>query len=67
MKWDWRPITEAPKDASIIAVDARSGFQRVVIWIGCAWSLNGTDGVFYAPDYFTDWMPLPDPPQEPKS
>lgn len=61
----WRPIENAPKDeTSILATkgDVLGGFPQVVYWLNGKWRVDDAN-IEYHPEFFTHWMPLPEPPK----
>lgn len=61
----WQPIETAPRDGEdILALHHNRSVQLVVAWDSDEQRWGTLDGPSYHADAFTDWMPLPQPPQE---
>lgn len=67
---EWQPIETAPKEEyrSILVCThsrTRNGYQcDVVYWVDWDERSGWWNGEYrYDPDFFTHWMPLPEPPK----
>lgn len=67
---EWQPIETAPRDGDMILLWNGRG-KGEGMFVG-AWVLFDedpseylwlADGLYHDDDYFTHWMPLPDPPK----
>lgn len=70
---DWQPIETAPKDGeSFLAVDANNGPEYRVVYydddplhLPYIWHVEDAGAGFnHHENFFTHWMPLPEPPKE---
>lgn len=64
---EWQPIETAPKDGEyVLLYDRHNDPDRFVgFYTEVSWVLHGVDDIWIVtPDA---WMPLPDPPESPKS
>jgi hypothetical protein len=58
----WQPIETAPKDGTEILAVRLGGGCDVVEWVD--WKPGWWNGdVAHDADFFTHWMPLPEPPR----
>ena len=67
---EWQPIETAPRDGTCILLGCftveNPNYQVTAFWnpdffLGSPW--DSPDGTAWAADYFTHWMPLPEPPK----
>lgn len=61
---EWRPIDTAPRDGlPFLAINKRvNNWYEVVYWDGGRLMWGTNDGLYYHPNLYTHWRPIPSPP-----